>query len=354
MAMDARFANDIVLQLLELSREVLGLKYVFLKVVESHAIPDGSKLAYKREVTEIAALLHTHYNELRFRDINRFNVDEADQEEARFARQAGRRIGAAAKKGVHLSPVRVDPRRIPVSEAAVDSGLLSARIFEEPALEKDKLDRLNAVKTFLEQVAGPPRPQGRGAAASPERDLMTLKIRAFAETFAALEARNLDILYKVRTKAEQALSAGIRTNVVTGEPPDPARLNYHELYVQDLGGTNFSLLYRDRTVWFELKTLMTGPAEAGRLVYHGEISGWAEAGPNRVTFWLKDRGVPRVMSSEEAGERAHAFLLTSEMEEIYRRILELSARKAQEEQILQEKVERQMKDKVSRALDELL
>ena len=91
-------------------------------------------------------------------------------------------------------------------------------------------------------------------------------------------------------------------------------------------------------------------------LYRGEVSGWAETGPSRVDFFLEDAREVRggeVKDAPQAGAVA-AFLKKAELEEIYARIRQACEAKAGETDQLLRKVEEEMKQKVSDALDEVL
>lgn len=94
------------------------------------------------------------------------------------------------------------------------------------------------------------------------------------------------------------------------------------------------------------------PARAG---YRGEISGWAEAGPNRIEFFLKDKqgGSGIALNDPLSAEAVVEFLKKAEMDWIHAQIRQTCHEKAGATNRLHQKVRREMKRKVSEAPDGL-
>ena len=91
-------------------------------------------------------------------------------------------------------------------------------------------------------------------------------------------------------------------------------------------------------------------------MYRGEISGWAETGPNRVEFYLKDKQIGLNVSIDNpmSADAVAEFLKKAEMDWLYNNIRQICHEKETEPDRLHQKVRREMKEKVSQALDEML
>jgi hypothetical protein len=353
------FSNKIVRTLLDTQRSITEIKYLYLKIVESHSVKELSKAELKGLIIELATSLNGFFNDLRFKKINKFNIDDVETSIEKFIQETGKRIRKVRKHGFKLASARIHLDRIPAGESEIDRALVSSRVFEEQALEKDKLDYLNAIKSFLVEATGgaeKAKRKTKSGATTTEQELLSLKIRNFIETFAGYKANNLDILYKVRSKVERALQSQTKTNVSVGSQSAPAVLNHNELYLQSHDNRNYSISFRDPNIAFLLEILLVQEIEGKPPVYRGEISGWAESGASRVNFFLKDKQAAPTIELKgpiQAGAAAN-FLKKTEIETIYTRIRQACEEKAGEMDRLQQKVEREMKQKVSEALDEAL
>lgn len=353
---EVAFSNHIVRALLDLHQKIAEIKYLYLKIVESHSIRQISKVELKGMIVELASSLNEFCNDLRFKKISKFNIDDVEKSVEKFIKQIGKRIGKVRKTGLKLTSASVRLDRIPAGEAEIDGALLSNRVFEEQALEKDKLDYLNAIKSFLVEATGGSRDREEKTAARASRTdkaLLELKIRNYTEILSSYSSSNLDILYKVKTKVEKALRDKLRTNVSSGTRAEPSVLNHNELYLRDHGNGDYSVSFRDRSLGFLLEILPVQSLEGKPRLYRGEISGWAETGPYRVSFFLKDR--QEVHGKElsdplQAGAVAE-FLKKAELDQIYSWIRQACEAKASESDHLRQRVEREMREKVSQALD---
>lgn len=363
--LEARLSSETVHALMDLHRDIRELKYLYLRVVESHSVNERVKSDLKDGLAQLADQISEFFNDLRFRRINKFNVEDTEAGIRAFATAARQRIEKLLRSGARTlqrgqkggrGPAkrgRASPAGISASEAEVDAALLDGRVFEERALEKDKLDRLNAVKSFVVDATAPsPDPQRtpKAGGGKLEGELLGLKVRNYAESLAAYQSSNLDVLYRARAKIEKAFRDRARVNVVGLGNTHPASPNHGELYVVDHDYGNYSLSFRDRSLGLMLHVSLYQPLEAAGLMYSGEVTGWAEAGINRVAFALKDR---RPVGAESSAAAA-AFLEAAGLAGIYERMLRACREKATEAQRLQQKVEHEMKQAVCDALDESL
>ena len=147
-----------------------------------------------------------------------------------------------------------------------------------------------------------------------------------------------------------------RVNVSAGPQGIPAVLNHNELYLHDHGNGNYSISFRDANLAVLLEILLVQNLEGKAPVYRGEISGWAETGPYRVEFTLKDNqgGSGITLNDPLSAEAVVKFLKKAEMDWIYTQIRKSCHEKTGETDRLHQKVRREIKRKVSEALDEAL
>jgi hypothetical protein len=356
MKQEQAFSSKTIRRLLDTHRRITEIKYLYLKIVQSHSVKEPAKAELKGLIIDLAASLNRFFNDLRFKSINKFNIDEVEKSIESFINTAGKQFRKVRKSGLKLASARVHMDRIPAGEGEIDAALLTSRVFEGQALEKDKLDQLNAIKSYLVEATGGAEKVKAKKAAPTDRELLGLKIRNFEETLAGCEASNLDILYKVRLKVDSALQKRIKINVLAGARSEPGVLNHNELYVHDHGNGNFSISFRDAGIGFLLEILLVRDAEGRPPVYRGEISGWAETGPNRVNFLLRDRlDASRVeLRDTQAAGAVSEFLRRAEMEPTYLGIRQACTAKEGETDRLRQRVEREIKQRVSEALDEAL
>lgn len=353
------FSADLVRTLLDTHRSIAQIKHLYLTVVESHGVKEDAKADLKGSIVELALSVNRFFSDLRFARINRLNIDETEARIRAFVREVEAKSKRLRRIASKLLPAKAQLGPMQLGEAEVDSALLSGRVFEAQALEKDKLDYLNAIRSFLVEVTGGGSSagvKGRGRLGAIDRELLTLKIRNFTDAHAQHNANNLDILYRVRTKLERLLGGAVMVNVLAGSGSIPGVLNHGELYVQDHGNGNYTVSYRDGGIAFLFEILLVQELQGTAPIYRGEVSGWAETGPNRVDFFLQDRreALGRGVTDPRQAGVAAAFLKESEMEGLYARIRRACEAKAGETDRLLEKVEREMKQKVSEALDEAL
>ncbi len=351
------FSNKTIRSLLDTHRSLTEIKYLYLKIVESHSVKDLAKAELKGLILELASGLNSFFNDLRFKKINKFNIDDVEKSIETFIKDTEKRIRKVRRSGLKLASAKIRMDRIPAGEEEIDSALQTSRVFEEQALEKDKLDHLNAIKSYLvEATGGAEKAKAKRRPAPTDQALLELKIRNFCETFSGYDSVNLDILYKVRTKVQNTLKSTIRINVSAGTHGIPAVLNHNELYLHDHGNGNYSISFRDANIAVLLEILLVRNLGGKTPVYRGEISGWAETGPNRVEFILKDKrgGTGIALNDPLSADSVVEFLKKAEMDWIYTQIRKSCHEKAGETDRLHQKVRREMKRKVSEALDEAL
>jgi hypothetical protein len=351
------FSTTVVRGLLDLHHDIVRLKYLYLKIVESHQLKEPFKAEYKSRVVELATGLNAFFNDLRFRKISKFNMDEVERNIQRYLVEAHRQVTRTVKAGLKALSGKINLNLIPAGEGEVDGALLASRVSAEQALEKDKLDYLNAAKSYLLEVAGPPdrdRTAAKRQSSAVDRALLELKLRAFEQAVSGYASENVDVLYKVRLKIEKALDQGVRVHVAATGRSEPAVLNHNELYLQDRGMGNYSVSYREKSLGFLFELLLLQQIGDKPPRYRGEISGWAESGINRAGFSLKDRPGPTggEPSGASTGPAAAAFLQKTGLTQLYTRIGRLCEEKSQETVQLQQRVEREIKRQVSKALDE--
>ena len=155
---------------------------------------------------------------------------------------------------------------------------------------------------------------------------------------------------------DSALRKATKTNILGGARSEPGVLNHNELYVHDHGNGNYSISFRDAGIAFLLEILLVRNVEDRPPVYRGEISGWAETGPNRVNFFLRDGQQVSGLELRDppAAGAVHEFLRRAEMETTYLGIRKACTEKEGETDRLRQRVEREIKQRVSEALDESL
>ncbi|MBN1837232.1 MAG: hypothetical protein JW820_15350 [Spirochaetales bacterium] len=353
------FNGKTIRTLLDTHRSIVQIKYLYLKVVQSRSVNEHDKAELKGSIVELASGVNRFFSDLRFAKINRFNFDETEARIGEFITEIEEQLKGLRRLGSKLLGNRVSSEDLQAGESEIDQALLSSRVFEAQALEKDKLDYLNAIRSFLVEVTGggaSARAGTRDRRAGVDRELLNLKIRNFIDGLAGHNANNLDILYKVRTKLERLLDSSAKTNVLAGSGNVPGVLNHGELYVQDHGNGNYTVSYRDSGLAFLFEILPVQELQGRPPVYRGEISGWAETGPSRVEYFLEDER--EVIGGELSGPGqaavVAAFLKKAELEGVYARIRQACEAKAGETERLVKKVEREMRQKVSDALDEAL
>jgi len=351
------FSNKIIRELLDTHRSIAEIKYLYLKIVESHSVKELAKTELKGLIIELASSLNRFFNDLRYKKVNKFNIDDVEKSIENFIKDAGKQVRKVRKNGLKLASSRIHLDRIPAGETEIDSALLSSRVFEEQALEKDKLDYLNTIKSFLvEATGGAEKVKAKNKAALAAQALIRMKVRNFVETLAGYNANNLDILYKVRCKVDNVLRSGMKINVLAASRSAPAVLNHNELYIENHGNDNYSISFRDRSVAFLLEIMLVQHLQGKPPLYRGRLSGWAETGPNRVNFLLEDKHEVSGIEFKDPIQAVVAaeFLKKAEMETIYTQIRQAGEAKAGETDRLRQKVEQEMKQKVSDALDEVL
>jgi hypothetical protein len=351
------FSNKIIRSLLDTHGRLTELKYIYLKIAESHNVEELSKVELKGRLVELASSVNRFFNDLRFKKINKYNIDDVEQGVEGFIKDTEKRIRKVRKAGLKLAPAKIRLDRIPAGEAEIDGALLSSRVFDEQALEKDKLDHLNAIKSFLVEVTGGAEKAKAAKKSAPaDQALLDLKIRNYRESLSDYDSSNLDILYKVRSKIINDLKSSVRTNTSKGPLAMPGVLNHNELYLHDQGNGNYALAFRDANLAVLLELLLVQQLEGKPPVYRGEISGWAETGPNRVEYYLKDKQIGLNVSIDNpmSADAVAEFLKKAEMDWLYSHIRQICHEKETEPDRLHQKVRREMKEKVSHALDEML
>jgi hypothetical protein len=355
---EVSFSVELIRTMLELHRRISELKLHFLTVVESPRVPERTKLELKASVAELAADLDRHFRDSRHRRVSRFNVAEVECLELEYASQVSKGIDSILKDLARLVEIPNDTERAPAADVEINRRLVDNRIYEESALERDKIDHLGAVLGFLLARAGPsPKPSSPDALREQSmlRELARLKVRNYEAGLQGLETQNPDILYKAKSAVERALQGGLKVNVSAGELEAPHLLNHDELYLQDRGNGNLRVFYKERSVCLELDFGLIEAAGTGSWRYRGEITGWAEAGINRVSFRLRDGRSPGTLNPEDplVSRSILAFLRQAELEHLYRSLQGIRRDKTDEPARRERKVEEEMKQDVARALDEL-
>ena len=124
-------------------------------------------------------------------------------------------------------------------------------------------------------------------------------------------------------------------------------LNHNELHQHDHGNGNYSISFRDVNLAVLVEILLVQNLEGKSPVYWGEISGWAETGPNRVEFFLKDKqgGSGIALNDPLSAEAVVEFLKKAEMDWIHVQIRQTCHEKAGETDRRHQKVRREMKRK---------
>jgi predicted RNA-binding protein with EMAP domain len=349
------FTSETASELQRLQREIIGLKYLFLTIAESPSIRVADKLSFKKQVTHLAEDLHRHFQDLRYRKISRFNIKEVEHSERRSLRKLSQQLQSIVKIGKKILPVKVDLGAIPVSESELDSTLNQGRIAEQRTLEKGELDHLNSIRQFVSDQIEPQQVAERERAAKITKatsELMELKIRNYREKLVGCEARNPEILFRVRNKIENVLERHGRVHVLPGDIPEIERTwNHNELYVCNMGGDNFRFLYFAGNTSFNLRILLTDRTAEQGPSYRGEIRGVAEAGINEAAFSILDS---QRKGPGQDREKATRFLKAAGFDEIYQQVKQLCAKNKAEQETYDQRVENEMKQKVAQALDQLL
>ena len=347
----------------DLLKKILSLKYLFLTIVESHSIKEDKKMSFKEEILEIADTFNQHFTDLRYKKISRFNLADVERTEKSFVKSIRYDIYRAKRLGLRLIPKKVNLNKIVAGEREIDERLVNNRIYEEAALEKTRLDQLNSLQSYLKQTLEPKKEQTKPALKREDRinqDLFQMKIKTYQESFTKYESQYTDLLYQVKTKIDKCFRDGTRISIHGGNAADSiSGLNHNELCIFNRDSINYSYVYKEKTTSFLLDLHLFEMQKSTKATYYGRISGWVEAGVNRVEFYLEDS--PRLGSNDSLHEErdmvmkyVQEFLSKAEFDNQYSKAMKLCEEKSKEQEHHEIKIEQEMKEKASEALDRIL
>ncbi len=333
----------------ELHLEILRLKYVLVKVAESYTLAGGKKVSFRDRVVSLADELNAHTQSIAANKPTKYNMDEFEKSEGAYIRRASAEARELQSAGLKLLRSKVNFKRTAMSEPEINEQLVNGRIFDAPTMGKDKLDNLDSVRRFLApepEKSTPQRPRV-------ERDLQRLKLENYVQTVSRWKGENPDILFRVRAKLEATLSSRPWMFVSADAMQHGQMPNRGDLYCAPIAGGGYALHYCEGSVCLHLVLdLMRGEGDDTEFV--GRISGWAEAGADRTEFSVMHPRSGARSSWGESGALLKELLDVTATAAIY----EAASRRHQEwkqrDVARSERVRKDAKEKVSRALDELM
>ncbi|HUX12904.1 MAG TPA: hypothetical protein VMW87_07730 [Spirochaetia bacterium] len=354
------FSENVLKDYMNLHAVVVEMKYSFLKLVLSPSATEAMKQELKERLIAIADLINTHFVALAGKDVNSFNLDDFERREQIFARQVRSSAEQFLKTVAKISPVRIKYSADPVAEKTIDEKLSEARIFDHPALERQKIDSLGHFERYLlDRVYVPAaKDEKLERTAKVEKELLELKVRNFVDRLVGLHPENPDILFKMSAKLENAASHGARVNVVAGvERALDDRLNSNELYIKVDDRYNVSIFYNQDNARLELTILLAESVSADGIAYAGTIEGETRVGVNRVHVLVRDpvaSGERGRMTLDEYRAAYQRFLELTDLDRLYRFCLAMVQKHRGDEAEKSRRVDEEMKNRVSNALDDLL
>ena len=332
-----------------LELEILRLKYVLAKVADSYNLAGANKASFRDRVVAAADELNAHMQAVANNRPTRYNIDEFEKTEGAYIRRLAEEIEALQSAGLKLLHSKVNFRRTAISESEVDEQLVTGRIFDAPTLGRDKLDHLGAVRRFLRPEPDPARRQGPGV----ERELQRLKLESYLKAIGKWTCENPDILFKTRAKIEAALSARGCSFVSAEEMQRGDLPNRGELYAAPTATGGFALRYCEGAVCLHLVLdLMRGSGKG--LEFSGRVGGWAEAGAVRAEFSATHPHSGARVDSQGGPALVKELLDVTATAAIYQEVSARYEEWKRRDSVRSERSQKEARDKVSRALDELL
>ncbi len=328
--------------------EVVRLKYVLLKVAESYKLPGEKKIAFRDRVISAGNELGAHFQGLADRKLTRYNIDEFAESEGAYVKALSADLRKLQASGLKLLHAKVNLKRTLIRETDVDGQLLASRIFDQETIGRDKLERLNAARRLLPET-DEKKPAGPSVV---DQELKQLKLRSYVEGLAGWSAVNPDILFKVRSRLEAALTARVPAFVTMERLQRGDLPNRGDLYACITDDGSCGLHYCEAAVCMHLvvEPLQT---KGDSTWFLGRISGWAEAGASRTEFSAAHPRSGSRVTGGEAGALARQLLETTGTRAIYEAV---ASRHREWKRRDIESVEREVKsakEKVIKALDAL-
>ena len=337
---------------------IVAMKYSYLTVTQLDSIGSSSKQDIKDEICELADAIRAHFAGLLSKEINDFNITDFERREHDFLKETKRSVDNLVKKMSRLSPVKIEYRKAPHLEQDIDAKLLESRVYDSPALERHRMEGLGRFQRYLldHVYVDDAKSETKPRADVVEKELLQMKVSVYEDRFREADSGNLDILYKMKTKFESLFAAGTRIAVVGPQSidqlgdsiPEQITLVYDELY-------NVRMVYRVDTTDLDLSIILASSISTDGITYSGEIRGVTTAAGNSAHAHLRDpRGTSDGLDLEAYRTAYQEFLQQAELRLIYSASLaniNLKHRHDEENEI---RVQNEMRDRVSSALDDLL
>ena len=234
---------------------------------------------------------------------------------------------------------------------------MTSRIFDDPAVPKDKLDYRNSIRSYLEtsgegvEDMGKPEPEPGDRL---DEDLQKLKMKAFLAESRKLDCTNPEIFFKVKTKIARVLEEGRYRVLNPQEFQDQLSLNRNELNICRIGDRNYSLFYHEDSVSFEFHFDLKSESIDSRH-YKGSIRGWAEAGVHKTVFSVTDVQSDGFIGGDaDLSDRVRDFLSRIDVQKVYEVISSRCEEAMKRSQAPDTRVQKEAQEKISRALDDLI
>ncbi len=331
-----------------LDAEILRLKYVLAKVADSYNLDSGKKAAFRDRVVAFGEELNAHMQAVANNRPTKYNMDEFERSEGACIRRCAEDLRALQTAGLRLLHSKVNFRRTVISESEVDDQLATGRIFDAPTLGKDKLDHLGAVRRFLKPESSRPEPRQPGV----ERELQRLKLESYARAVGKWKNENPDILFKTRAKIEATLSAR-GCSFVAAEAMQRGDMPNRGEALRGSGGSRRFRAALLRGVRLPAPRHLPGGLRQRNGVL-GQNRRVGRSGAARTEFSVVHPRSGARVDSEGGHKLLKEFLEVTAAAPIYQAVSGLYEEFKRRDAARSERAEKEARDKVSRALDELL
>lgn len=352
------FSQAVLDEYMAIHDRLVGMKYSYLTLVQLDSVSPSDKQALKDDVCSLADGIRTHFTGLMSKEINDYNIVDFERREHEFIRDIRKLVDAITKKANRLSPVKIESHKVSQREHEIDAKLLDSRVYDAPALERNRLEGLGRFQRYLldhvyvEDTTSSTTPKADAV----QKELLQMKVDVYQDRFRDGDADNLDILYKMKTKFESLYANAARVTVVgptsVGQDcevvPEQITIVYDDLY-------NVRLIYQKNTTTIDLTILLASAITSDGISYSGRVSGTTTAAGNCVQAHLTDaHATTDILDLETYRDRYQGFLQQAELRTVYSASLSHINLKHREDEQSELRVQSEMRDRVSSALDDLL
>lgn len=352
------FSQAILDEYMSMHERIVAMKYSYLTVTQLDSIGPSDKQDTKNELCELADAIRAHFSGLLSKEINDFNIADFERREHDFLKETRKSVDSLVKKMNRLSPVKIEHRNAPQQEQDIDTKLLESKVYDSPALERHRMEGLGRFQRYLldHVYVDDAKSEATPRADVVEKELLQMKISVYEDRFRDADSSNLDILYKMKTKFEGLFAAGTRITVIGPQStdqldtsvPEQITLVYDELY-------NVRMVYRIHTTELDLSIALANSISSDGINYSGQITGITTAAGNSAHAHLSDpHATSNVFDLASYRTAYQEFLQQAELRVLYSASLANINLKHRQDEENEVRVQNEMRDRVSSALDGLL